>query len=121
MNNPLPTTAPWSNLRRLIGSRTMISDHNDSSNVFCPKYAGFFPERWRSQPSVLAMGIEFAKCDTQTRNEDETYHRRSVVESVLASLRRRFDDTIRARTWFGQFREIGLKALVKNIETASRH
>ncbi|MEF8772752.1 IS5 family transposase [Halodesulfurarchaeum sp.] len=43
------------------------------------------------------------------RNDNETYHRRSVVESVFASLRRRFDDTIRARTWFGQFREIVLK------------
>ncbi|MFB6187639.1 MAG: IS5/IS1182 family transposase, partial [Halobacteriaceae archaeon] len=27
-------------------------------------------------------------------------------------------DTIRARTWFGQFREIVLKAAVKNIEAA---
>ncbi|MFB6114501.1 MAG: IS5/IS1182 family transposase, partial [Halodesulfurarchaeum sp.] len=36
----------------------------------------------------------------------------------FASLRRRFDDTIRARTWFGQFREIVLKAAVKNIEVA---
>lgn len=48
----------------------------------------------------------------------DTYHRRSVVESVFASLRRCFDDTIRARTWFGQFREIILKAAVKNIEAA---
>jgi IS5 family transposase len=52
------------------------------------------------------------------RIDDDTYHRRSVVESVFASLRRRFDDTIRARTWFGQFREIILKAAVKNIEDA---
>lgn len=36
--------------------------------------------------------------------DDETYHRRSVVESVFASLRRCFDDIIRARTLFGQFR-----------------
>jgi IS5 family transposase len=52
------------------------------------------------------------------RIDDETYHRRSVVESVLASLRRRFNDTIRARTWFGQFRKLVLKAAVKNIEDA---
>lgn len=63
---------------------------------------------------------EFSSLDAahNARIDDETYHRRSVVESVFASLRRRFDDTIRARTWFGQFREIVLKAAVKNIETA---
>ena len=63
---------------------------------------------------------EFSSLDAahNARIDDETYHRRSVVESVFASLRRRFDDTIRARTWFGQFREIVLKAAVKNIEDA---
>jgi len=34
---------------------------------------------------------------------DETYHRRSVVKSVFASLRRRFDDTIPPRTRFGDY------------------
>jgi len=52
------------------------------------------------------------------RLDDETYHRRSVVESVIRSLKRRFGDTIQARTWFGQFREPALKAAVKNIEAA---
>jgi len=63
---------------------------------------------------------EFSSLDAahNARIDDETYHRRSVVESVFASLRRRFDDTIRARTWFGQFRELVLKAAVKNIEAA---
>jgi len=32
------------------------------------------------------------------RLDDETYHRRSVVESVIRSLKRRFGDTLRART-----------------------
>ena len=63
---------------------------------------------------------EFTSLDAahNARIDDETYHRRSVVESVFASLRRRFDDIIRARTLFGQFRELILKAAVKNIETA---
>ena len=63
---------------------------------------------------------EFSSLDAahNARIDDKIYHRRSVVESVFASLRRRFDDTIRARTWFGQFREIVLKAAVKNIEAA---
>lgn len=63
---------------------------------------------------------EFSSLDAahNARIDDDIYHRRSVVESVFASLRRRFNDTIRARTWFGQFRELVLKAAVKNIETA---
>jgi len=44
MNNPLPTTAPWSNFRRLIDFRTMINDHNDSFNTFCLNVWGFFCE-----------------------------------------------------------------------------
>jgi hypothetical protein len=32
------------------------------------------------------------------RLDDETYHRRSVVESVIRSLKQRFADTLRART-----------------------
>ena len=63
---------------------------------------------------------EFSSLDAahNARIDDDTNHRQSVVKSVFASLRRRFDDTIRARTWFGQFREIVLKAAVKNIEDA---
>jgi IS5 family transposase len=63
---------------------------------------------------------EFSSLDAahNARLDDETYHRRSVVESVIRSLKRRFGDTLRARTWFGQFRELALKAAVKNIEAA---
>jgi len=63
---------------------------------------------------------EFSSLDAahNARLDDETYHRRSVVESVIRTLKRRFGDTLRARTWFGQFRELALKAAVKNIEAA---
>ena len=63
---------------------------------------------------------EFSSLDAahNARLDDDTYHRRSVVESVIRSLKRRFGDTLRARTWFGQFRELTLKAAVKNIEAS---
>jgi len=66
---------------------------------------------------------EFSSLDAahNARLDDETYHRRSVVESVIRSLKQRFGDTLRARTWFGQFRELALKAAVKNIEAALSH
>lgn len=50
------------------------------------------------------------------RIDDDTYHRRSIAEAIFFSLRKRFDPTTRARTWFGQFREIVLKAAVRNLE-----
>lgn len=51
-----------------------------------------------------------------TRHDDDTYHRRSSVESVFFALKQRYGDTLRARTWFGQFRELVLKAAVRNVE-----
>ena len=49
------------------------------------------------------------------RIDDETYHRRSIVESIFFALRKRFGSTIKARTLFGQFREVVLKSAVRNI------
>jgi IS5 family transposase len=63
---------------------------------------------------------EFSSLDAahNARLDDDTYHRRSVVESAIRSLKQRFGDTVRARIWFGQYRELALKAAVKNIEAA---
>ena len=54
------------------------------------------------------------------RIDDRTYHRRSIVESIFFALRTRFGPTIKARTWFGQFRELVLKAAIRNIEQSLR-
>lgn len=52
------------------------------------------------------------------RQDEEIYHRRSVIEAIFFALKHRFDETFRARTWFGQFRERVRKAAVRNIEQA---
>ncbi|WP_435347251.1 IS5 family transposase [Haloarchaeobius sp. HRN-SO-5] len=49
---------------------------------------------------------------------DRAYHQRSNAESVFFGLRRRYGDTLWARTWFGQFRELVMKSAVRNIERA---
>lgn len=61
---------------------------------------------------------EFYSLDAahNARIDDETYHRRSLVESIFFALRKRFGSTLKARTWFGQFREVVLKTAVRNIE-----
>lgn len=62
---------------------------------------------------------EFASLDKahNARISDETYHRRSLVESSFSVLKRRYGDRLSARSWYCQFRELALKAAVKNIDT----
>ena len=61
---------------------------------------------------------EFYSLDTahNAQINDKTYQQRSIVESIFFALRKRFGWTVKARTWFGQFREIVLKAAVRNVE-----
>lgn len=61
---------------------------------------------------------EFYSLDAahNARIDDKTYHQRSIVEAIFFALRKRFGSVSKARTWFGQFREIVLKAAVRNIE-----
>jgi len=64
---------------------------------------------------------EFSPLDMahNARHDDDIYHQRSIVEAVFFALKQRYGDTLRARTWFGQFRELVLKATVRNIELAT--
>ena len=50
--------------------------------------------------------------------DDRTYHQRSNIESTFFALRRKYGEIVRARTWFGQFRELVLKCAVRNVELA---
>lgn len=65
---------------------------------------------------------EFYSLDAahNTRIDDKTYHQRSIAESIFFAIRKRFGSTLKARTWFGQFREIVLKSATRNIEQAVR-
>jgi hypothetical protein len=47
--------------------------------------------------------------------DDTTYHQRSNIESTFVALRRRYGEMIRARTWYGQFRELVLTCAVRNV------
>lgn len=62
---------------------------------------------------------EFDRLDRahNARLDDAVYHRRSVVECSIRVLKQRYGDRLRSRTWYGQFRELALKAAVKNIDS----
>jgi len=53
--------------------------------------------------------------------DDTIYHQRSNAESTFFTLRRKYGEIVRARTWFGQFRELVLKCAVRNIELSVSH
>lgn len=51
-------------------------------------------------------------------DDDELYRQRSQAETVFSVLKRRFGNTVRDRTWFGQFREMLCWCVVYNVDRA---
>ena len=68
------------------------------------------------KPLIRAREFGWEGIATNALMDDKTYHQRSNVEAAFFALRQRFGGTLRARTWFGQFRELVLKCAVRNIE-----
>jgi IS5 family transposase len=52
--------------------------------------------------------------------DENIYHQRSLIESTFFALKRRYGESLRSRTWYGQFREIVLKSAIRNIELDTR-
>lgn len=50
------------------------------------------------------------------RMDDDVYHFRVNVESTFFAIKHGHGDGLRARTWFDQFRELDLKAALRNAE-----
>ncbi|ERJ06205.1 transposase IS4 family protein [Halorhabdus tiamatea SARL4B] len=83
-----------------------------------------FREYLRSQDvRPVIKHREFSSLDRahNARLDDEIYGQRVVVESIFAAVKQRFGGTLRARTWFGQFRELVLKAAVFNLCSTLSH
>ncbi len=116
MNLPHDTQIAWQVLKRNLSTvETVVADK------------GFDWDELRQM--LRNEGIrpvikhrEFYSLDAahNARIDDETYHQRSIAESIFFALRKRFGSTLKARTWFGQFRELVLKAAVRNIEQSIR-
>ena len=52
------------------------------------------------------------------RIDGPQYRQRSMSESVFSTIKRTLGDAVRARTWYGQFREIVLMCAVHNMKGA---
>jgi len=52
------------------------------------------------------------------RIDGPRYRQRSMCETVFSSIKRTLGDAVRARSWYGEFREIVLMCVVHNIKRA---
>lgn len=61
---------------------------------------------------------EFAPINAaqNARLDKDLYNRRQIAESVFRVLGQRYSDTLKSRSWYRQFREVAIKAAVKNID-----
>jgi IS5 family transposase len=73
---------------------------------------------WGKRP--LIKHREFAPYDkaANARMDQELYHRRSLVETVISVLKRKYGSAVRSRVWWRQFRELVAICLVYNLERA---
>lgn len=62
---------------------------------------------------------EFRSLDKahNARLDDDLSHRRSGIEAEIQVLKQRYGDDLSARSWYDQFRELAIKAAVKNIDS----
>ena len=73
---------------------------------------------WGKRP--LIKHREFKPYDkaANARMDQELYHRRSLVETVISVLKRKYGATVSSRVWWRQFRELVAMCVVYNVERA---
>jgi IS5 family transposase len=73
---------------------------------------------WGKRP--LIKHREFAPADiaANARMDEKLYHRRSLVETVISVLKRKYGDAVSSWLWWRQFRELVVMCLVYNVEQA---
>ena len=50
------------------------------------------------------------------RIDGPRYRQRAICETVFSTIKRTLGDAVRARTWYGEFRELVLMCAVHNIK-----
>lgn len=114
MTLPHDTQITWQLLtRNLHQLETVIADKGFDWDVL--------PHKLRDggiRPVIKHREFYALDAAHNARIDDKMYRHRSIAETIFFSLRERFGATTRARTWFSQFREIVLKAAVRNLERA---
>jgi IS5 family transposase len=106
-----------------VGLQVLVRNLDDLTAVAADK--GYDWEALRTRlraeritPLIPQRGPGFRGWARNLLIHDQAYDHRSNAESVFFGLRQRYGETLWARTWFGQFRELVMKSAVRNIERA---
>ena len=106
-----------------VGLQVLVRNIDDLTAVAADK--GYDWEALRTRlraesitPLIPQRGPGFRGWARNLLIHDREYNQRSNAESVFFGLRQRYGETLWARTWFGQFRELVMKSAVRNIERA---
>ena len=114
MKQPHDSKMAWQLLMRNLDKLTVLTaDKGDDWELL----------RWRLQSEGIKTVIKYCESGwhgiaNNVLLDETTYHQRSNIESTFFALRRKYGELVRARTWFGQFRELVLKCAVRNVELA---
>jgi IS5 family transposase len=52
------------------------------------------------------------------RLDGDLYHQRNMTETVISSLKQKYGAFVRSRVWWKQFRELVIKCVVHNVDSA---
>ena len=106
-----------------IGPKVVLRNADDLRSLAGDK--GYDDMSFRE--ALRARGIrplikhrEFASYDNAHNApiDDDRYHQRSLTETANSSIKCSYGNSVRARDWFRQFREIALISGVYNVEQA---
>ena len=105
--------APEITKRNLERFQTLVADkgYDDRS------YREWLRNRGK-RPLIRHRGFKPHDKGANARMDQELYHRRSLVETVISVLKRRYGSGVRSRVWWRQFRELVALCLVYNLERA---
>jgi IS5 family transposase len=77
----------------------------------------------RDNVTLREKCIELAKrvgldCARNARMDADLYGQRAISETVSSSLKQRYGSELSATTWYGEFRELVIKCIVRDLRRA---
>ena len=106
-------TSPRLTKRDLERFHTLIADKGYDDRAHRQRLRS-----WKKHPLIKHRELEPYDRGANARMDQKLYHRRSLVETVISVLKRKYGSEVRSRVWWRQFRELVALCLVYNLERA---
>jgi len=75
---------------------------------------------WGKRPLIKHRELGPYHKGANSRMDRKLYHQRSLVETVISVMKRKYGAAVRSREWWRQFREMVAMCLVYNLERAMK-